>query len=71
MITYLERADLLVLVCDVSCVFVTFSYGVLDKVWYFIVSISDLCLLSYFSYSSIKANAVFVYLRFCVPSVVT
>ena len=35
------------LVCDVSCVFVTFPCGVLVQEWYFIVSISDLCLLTY------------------------
>ena len=29
------------------CVFVTFTYGVLDQVWYLIVSIPDLCLTSY------------------------
>ena len=31
-----------------SCVFVTFPYGVLDQVWYLIVSIPDICLLPYF-----------------------
>ena len=31
-----------------SCVFVTFPCGVLGKVWYLIVSIPDLCLLSYY-----------------------
>ena len=30
------------------CVFVTFPCGVLGQVWYLIVSIPDLCLLSYF-----------------------
>ena len=28
------------------CVFVTFPYGILGPVWYFIVSIPDLCHLS-------------------------
>ena len=32
-----------------SCVFVTFSVGVLVQVWYLIVSIPDLCLLIYFN----------------------
>ena len=36
------------LACDVSCVFVIFPSGVLGQVWYLIVSIPDLCLLSYF-----------------------
>ena len=31
-----------------SCVFVTFPCGVLGQVWYLIVSIPDLCLLTYF-----------------------
>ena len=31
-----------------SCVFVTFACGVLGQVWYLIVSIPDLCLLTYF-----------------------
>ena len=32
------------------CVFVTFPCGILGQVWYLIVSISDLCHLSYFDY---------------------
>ena len=46
-ITCWERAGLLALLCVmVSCVFVTFWYGVLGQViWYLIESISDLCLL--------------------------
>ena len=31
-----------------SCVFVTFTCGVLGQVWYLIVSIPDLCRLPYF-----------------------
>ena len=31
-----------------NCVFVTFPCGILGQVWYLIVSISDLCHLSYF-----------------------
>ena len=34
-------------VCDVSCVFVTFPCGVLGKVWYLIVLIPDICLITY------------------------
>ena len=46
-----ERADLLALVCDVYCGFVTFPYVILgQEVWYLIVSIPDLCCLSYSSY---------------------
>ena len=40
-ITCWESADLLALLCvmDVSCIFVTVSYGVPGQVWYMIVSI--------------------------------
>ena len=31
-----------------SCVFVTFPCGILGQVWYLILSIPDLCPLSYF-----------------------
>ena len=48
MVTFWERADLLTLVCDVSCMFVTFPCGILGQAWYLIVSILDLCCLSYF-----------------------
>ena len=41
-----ERADLLALVSDVYCIFVTFPCGILGQVWYLIVSFPDLCRLS-------------------------
>ena len=41
-------ADLLALVCDVYCYFVTFPLGILGQVWYLIVLIPDPCCLSYF-----------------------
>ena len=45
----LGRADLLTLLCVMfSCISVTFSYCVLGKVCYLIVSFSDLCLFLYF-----------------------
>ena len=47
-VTCWERADLLALVCDIYCVFVTFPCGILAQVLYLIVSIPDLCHLSYF-----------------------
>ena len=34
--------------CDVFLCFVTFSCGVLGQVWYLVVSIPDICLLTYF-----------------------
>ena len=49
-VTCWERADLLALLYVMfSCVFVTFPCGVLGRVWYLIVSIPDLCLLTYFN----------------------
>ena len=47
-VTYWERTDLLALVGDVYCIFVTFQCGILGQVWYLIVSFPDLCRLSYF-----------------------
>ena len=41
-------ADLMVLACDVYCDVVTFPFGILGQVWYFIVLIPDPCCLSYF-----------------------
>ena len=50
-VTCWERADLLVLLYVMfSCIFVTFRYGVLGQVWYWIVSIPNLCLLSDFNH---------------------
>ena len=49
-VTYWERSDLLALVDDVYCIFVTFPCGILRQVWYLIVSIPDLYRLSYFNY---------------------
>ena len=44
-----ERANLLALLyVMVSCVFVTLPCGVMGQVWYLIVLIPDLCLLTYF-----------------------
>ena len=47
-VTCWERADLLALVGDVYCVFVTCPCGILGQVFYLIVSITDLCRLYYF-----------------------
>ena len=48
-VTCWERADLLALLCvTFSCAFVTLPYCALGQLWYMIVSIPDLCLLSYF-----------------------
>ena len=47
-VTCWERADLLALVGDVYCIFVTSHVVFLDQVWYLIVLFLDLCHLSYF-----------------------
>ena len=47
-VTCWERADLLALVGDVYCIFVTFPCGILGQLWYLIVSFPDLCRLFYF-----------------------
>ena len=44
-----ERADLLALVCGVLLGVCYFPIGILGQVWYLIVSIPDLCTLSYYS----------------------
>ena len=59
-VTYWERADLLALVCCVYCEFVShFPIGILGQVWYLIVSIPDLCTLTYLHYLSFKINLSF------------
>ena len=47
-VTCWERADLLAFVSEVLLFFVTFPCGIVGKVWYLIVSITDLCRLSFF-----------------------
>ena len=49
-VTCWQKADLLALVCDVYCIFVTFPCGILGQVWYQIVSFPDLCHLFYFEF---------------------
>ena len=48
-VTCWQKADLLALVVMFNCVFVTFLCGILGQMWYLIVSIPDLCRLSYFA----------------------
>ena len=48
-VTCWERADISAVLSVSSCAFVTFPYGVSSQVWYLIVLIPDLCLLSYFN----------------------
>ena len=48
MVSCLEMANHMVLLNVMfSCVYVTFSYGVLGQEWYLIVLIPDLCILPY------------------------
>ena len=55
-VTCWERADLLALVGDLYCIFVTFPCGILGQVCYLIVSFSDLCFLSCFKLNMHGAN---------------
>ena len=48
MVTCWERANLLALVCGVLLWVCHFPIGILGQVWYLIVSIPDLCTLTYF-----------------------
>ena len=48
-VTCWETADLLALVCGVLLRVCHFPFGILGQVWYLIVSITDLCTLTYFS----------------------
>ena len=57
-VTCRERADLLALVCDVYCDFVTFPFGFLGQVCYFILSIPDPCCLSYLDKSTMVIYAI-------------
>ena len=47
-VTCWERADLWALVCGVYLWVYHFTIGILGQVWYLIVSIPDLCILTYF-----------------------
>ena len=61
-VTCWERANLLALLCVMLyCVFVSFPCGFLGQVWYLIVSIPDLYLLTYFNqYSFVFALILYV-----------
>ena len=63
-VTCWERADRLALVCDVDCVFVTFSCGILSQVWFLIVLIPDLCHLSHFAIVASSCRAHFFVVSF-------
>ena len=47
LVTCWEMADLLAHVCSVQLLVCHFPNGILGQVWYLIVSISDLCTLTY------------------------
>ena len=56
-VTCWERADLLALVCGVCCE-CHFPMGILGQVWYLIVSIPDLCTLTYFSHDEAHITSI-------------
>ena len=62
-VTCWVRADLLALVGDVYCIFVTFPLGILGQVWYLIVSFPDFCRLSYFDISWQWSASTYKYLQ--------
>ena len=63
-VTCCEKADLLTLVGDVYCIFVTFPCGTLSQVWYLIVSFPDLCLLSYFHAPTYIYINIYIFIPF-------
>ena len=68
-VTCWERADLLALVCGVQLWVCQFPIGFLGQVWYLIVSIPDLCSLSYFvvsyKWKCVTKNWLTVYSQSC------
>ena len=63
-VTCWERADLLALLYVMFfCAFVTSPYIVLGQVWYLIVSIPDLCLLSYFGREHVIYDVILATVR--------
>ena len=56
-VTCRERADLLALVSSIYLWVCHFPNGILGQVWSLIVSIPDLCILSYYTYSYIWAHS--------------
>ena len=74
-VTCWERADLLALVYGVLLSVCYFPIGILGQVWYFIVSIPDLCHLTYlieqlvseiFMFESVNGRADIQAKHFCV-----
>ena len=57
-VTCWERADLLALVCGVY-LSLSLSHGILGQVWYLIVSIPDICTLTYLLYRE-KHETIFL-----------
>ena len=58
-VTFWERADLFALVCGVQLRVCHFPIGILGQVWYLIVSIPDLCTLTYFDFLCRGSKAFF------------
>ena len=63
-VTCWERANLLALFCVMfSCVSAAFPRGVLGQMWYLIVSIPDICLLSYFAFILTFCEVIFIFIQ--------
>ena len=69
-VTCWERDDLLALVGDVYCIFVTFPCCILGQVWYFIVPFPDLCCLSYFDYLFHTIIMLLLFLLYILKNIV-
>ena len=55
-VTCRERSDLLALICGIILCVCHFPIGILGQVWYWIVSIPDLCTLTYYDWSQGKCQ---------------
>ena len=67
MVSCWEIAGLLALLFMMfSCVLVTFPCGVLGQVWYLIISIPDLCLLTYFYKNGKNNKQQILYINFSI-----
>ena len=61
----MRKCDLLSLVGNVYCIFVTFPRGNLGQVWYLIVSFPDICLLSCLVWFSLEINEIILLCMSC------
>ena len=63
-VTCRERAGLLALVCGVELRVCHFPIGILGQMWYLIVSIPDICTLTFFVGPSLAQSKVYINCEF-------